>query len=120
MLILTIGNNIICWKAKPIFSLKALILENLVDTTGAGDSFAGGFMGYIAATGSLSNQSLRKATIMGSVMGSLAVEGFSVDKLRNLTQHDVETRFKLFEQLTQFNFLSQNESIPWRTHTNQS
>ena len=48
------------------------------------------------------------------------VESFSVDKLRNLTLHDVENRFKLFEQLTQFNFLSQNESIPWRTHTNHS
>ena len=48
------------------------------------------------------------------------VDSFSVDKLRNLTLHDVENRFKLFEQLTQFNFLSQNESIPWRTHTNQS
>ncbi len=113
-------HGVVMFNEAQIFSAPALILENLVDTTGAGDSFAGGFMGYIAATGNLSNQNFRRATIMGSVMGSLAVEGFSIDKLRNLTQHDVENRFKLFEQLTQFNFLSQNESIPWRTHTNQS
>lgn len=113
-------HGVLIFNEAQIFSAPALILETLVDTTGAGDSFAGGFMGYIAATGNLSNQNLRRATIIGSVMGSLAVESFSVDRLRNLTQHDVATRFKLFEQLTQFNFLSQNESIPWRTHTNQS
>ena len=100
------------------FSAPALPLENLVDTTGAGDSFAGGFMGYLAATGDLSNQNFRRAAIMGSVMGSLAVESFSVDRLRNLTQIDVETRFKLFEQLTQFKFMTQGESIPWRTPDN--
>ena len=68
-----------------IFFAPAYPLESVFDPTGAGDSFAGGFMGYLARTGDLSEANLRRAMIYGSAMGSFAVEKFSIERLLEIT-----------------------------------
>ena len=85
-----------------VFNAPAYPLERVVDPTGAGDSFAGGFMGTIAATGDTSKQGLRRAAVVGSVMGSFTVEDFSTEKLESLTISDIQHRFKQFQDLTSF------------------
>ncbi|MCA9715894.1 MAG: sugar kinase [Myxococcales bacterium] len=86
-----------------IFVAPALPLEEVVDPTGAGDSFAGGFMGYLAGQGvEPSGSTLRTAMICGSVMASFCVEGFSYDRLRDLEIDDVQERFDQFARLTDF------------------
>jgi len=85
-----------------IFSAPAYPLEEVFDPTGAGDTFAGGFMGYLAATNNLSDETIRKATVFGSVMASFTVEDFSLDRLRKLSWEDVEERFRRFQALTAF------------------
>ncbi len=85
-----------------IFSAPALPLEEVIDPTGAGDSFAGGFMGYLARVGETTGESLRSAMIYGSVMASYCVEGFSYDKLRGLTHQQIDERFMAFSRLTHF------------------
>ena len=97
-----------------IFGVPAIPLESVVDPTGAGDSFAGGFMGYLAATRDLSHEGLRRAAVLGSVMGSFAVESFSVDRLKTLERGDVEARFRVFGQLSHFAPLYQGEVVPWQ------
>jgi sugar/nucleoside kinase (ribokinase family) len=85
-----------------IFSAPAYPLEEVFDPTGAGDTFAGGFMGYLAATNNLSDETIRKATVFGSVMASFTVEAFSLDRLRKLTWAEIEDRFRHFQTLTAF------------------
>ncbi|MEJ2520395.1 MAG: PfkB family carbohydrate kinase [Desulfuromonadales bacterium] len=85
-----------------IFSAPAYPLEEVYDPTGAGDTFAGGFMGYLAATDNLSQGTIRKATVFGSVMASFTVEDFSLNRLRRLNWSDVEERFRHFQALTTF------------------
>ncbi|MCK4507739.1 MAG: sugar kinase [Desulfuromonadales bacterium] len=85
-----------------IFSAPAYPLEEVFDPTGAGDTFAGGFMGYLAATNNLSDETIRKATVFGSVMASFTVEDFSLDRLRKLTWTEIEDRFRRFQTLTAF------------------
>ncbi len=85
-----------------VFCAPAYPLERVVDPTGAGDSFAGGFMGTIASTGDTSNRGLRRAAVVGSVMGSFTVEDFSTEKLDSLTTSDIQQRFKEFQSLTSF------------------
>jgi sugar/nucleoside kinase (ribokinase family) len=85
-----------------IFSAPAYPLEEVFDPTGAGDTFAGGFMGYLAATDNLTDETIRKATVFGSVMASFTVEAFSLSRLRQLDWADVENRFRLFQALTSF------------------
>ena len=82
--------------------------------TGAGDCFAGGFLGYLAATGDLSPEAFRRAAVLGSVMGSFAVESFSVDRISSLTQSDIDARFRAFTGLSHFAPLGAGESLPWR------
>ncbi len=84
------------------FGAPAFPLETVIDPTGAGDSFAGGFMGTLAATGDTSTEGLRRAVIVGSVMGSFAVQDFSADRLIALTPQDIERRFDAFRRLTRF------------------
>ena len=96
-----------------MFAAPAYPLESVVDPTGAGDSFAGGFMGYLAATEDLSPQAFRRATVLGSVMGSFAVESFSLERLRVLTRPELTTRFREFTQLSQFDSLKEGETLPW-------
>ena len=88
--------------SKDVFSAPAYPLERVVDPTGAGDSFAGGFMGTVAATGDTTNSGLRRAAVVGSVMGSFTVEDFSTEKLESLTISDIQRRFKQFQGLTTF------------------
>ena len=85
-----------------VFSAPAYPLERVVDPTGAGDSFAGGFMGTIAATGDTSSEGLRRAAVVGSVMGSFTVEDFSAERLESLTMSDIRRRFQEFQSLTTF------------------
>ncbi len=84
------------------FAAPAMPLADVKDPTGAGDSFAGGLMGYLAYAGDLSPSTIRTAMIMGSVMGSFAVEKFSVDGLRDLTQTRIQQRFDEIAELAHF------------------
>ncbi len=87
---------------KFMFSVPGFPLEEVHDPTGAGDSFAGGFMGYLAAAKSLNPATLKRAMVYGSVLGSFAVEKFGVERLLTLKRKEVEARAKKFEQLTAF------------------
>ncbi len=84
------------------FATVAYPLESVFDPTGAGDSFAGGFMGYIARHDNLDDETIRRAIIHGSVMASFNVEEFSCDRLRRLTHPEIEARVDGFRKLTQF------------------
>ncbi|MDQ3340681.1 MAG: PfkB family carbohydrate kinase [Myxococcota bacterium] len=84
------------------FAAPAMPLSDVVDPTGAGDSFAGGLMGYLAYAGDLSPETIRTAMIMGSVMGSFAVEKFSVDGIRGLTTARIQQRFDELAELAHF------------------
>ncbi len=84
------------------FSAPALPLEDVRDPTGAGDSFAGGFMGYLAYAGRFDPVTVRSAMIYGSVMASFSVEQFSLDGLRNLTPALIQERFDAFHALSRF------------------
>ena len=84
------------------FIVPAYPVQNIVDPTGAGDSFAGGFMGYIAATGKHDPESYRQAVIAGSVIASFTVEGFGLDSLAHLNDDEIVDRFSEFEDLTTF------------------
>ena len=96
------------------FAAPAFPLDHVVDPTGAGDSFAGGFLGYLASTGDLSDEGFRRAAMVGSTMGSFAVESFSVDRLNALTPRKIEERFRAIEEMTRFEPLGRRESLPWR------
>ncbi len=85
-----------------VFSAPAYPLEAVFDPTGAGDTFAGGFMGYLASTMNFSEESMRQAVIFGSVMASLNVEAFSLDRLRSLDYTEIQGRYREFKQLTHF------------------
>jgi len=82
------------------FRAPALPLDEVLDPTGAGDSFAGGFMGYIASQGEINREVLKRAMFYGGVMGSFAVERFGTDRLRTLTRAEIDARFQLFRELT--------------------
>jgi sugar/nucleoside kinase (ribokinase family) len=85
-----------------VFAAPAMSLSEVKDPTGAGDSFAGGLMGYLAYAGDMSPSTIRTAMIMGSVMGSFAVEQFSVDGLRGLTTERIQRRFDELAELAHF------------------
>jgi sugar/nucleoside kinase (ribokinase family) len=84
------------------FATPAFPLESVFDPTGAGDSFAGGFMGYLAQADRIDDATLRRAIIYGSVMASFNVEEFSCDRLRRLTTEEIRARFREFKEFTQF------------------
>ena len=77
-------------------------LEDVVDPTGAGDSFAGGFLGYIASQGQVSERQLHRALIHGSVVASFTVEDFSVNRLKDVTPADIKRRYREFASFTHF------------------
>jgi sugar/nucleoside kinase (ribokinase family) len=87
---------------KGVFSVPAFPLEEPHDPTGAGDSFAGGFMGYLASVGSKSDAALRRAMVYGSVLGSFAVERFGLERLLKLTKSEIHARARHFAKMTQF------------------
>ena len=85
-----------------IFYVPAYPLDDVFDPTGAGDSFAGGFMAYLAGTNDLSSASLRRAMVYGSAMGSFAVERFSVARFEEITLADVQVRVRAYHDLVHF------------------
>jgi len=85
-----------------IFSAPAYPLETVFDPTGAGDSFAGGFMGHLARTKDFSMDNLRQAVILGSVMASYCVEAFSLERFRTLRLDEIMERYRGFKRLTHF------------------
>lgn len=85
-----------------VFFAPAYPLESVFDPTGAGDSFAGGFIGYLASTGDLSDRAMRRAVVVGSAMGSFAVEKFSNTRLLEITRADIDARVQEFRELVSF------------------
>jgi sugar/nucleoside kinase (ribokinase family) len=82
------------------FRAPALPLAEVVDPTGAGDSFAGGFYGYLASQPELTPAVFRTAMFYGGVMGSFAVERFGTERLQNVTQQEIDERFQLFREIS--------------------
>ena len=89
------------------FAIPAFPLESVFDPTGAGDSFAGGFMGYLASQETLDEAAMRRAMIFGSVMASFNVEEFGTNRVRRLTHDEINERFRTFKRITHF------EEIPF-------
>ncbi len=87
---------------KEVFFAPALPLEEVFDPTGAGDSFAGGFIGYLAKTNDISFENMKRAVINGSAMASFCVEKFGTQKLTEINQNDVDSRINEFVNLVQF------------------
>jgi len=85
-----------------IFSAPAYPLEDIFDPTGAGDTFAGGFVGYLANINNLEQKYFSQAVVFGSVMASFNVEAFSLNRMKNLTYTDIENRYRKFKKLTHF------------------
>ncbi len=90
------------FEGRRIFFAPAFPLEEVHDPTGAGDSFAGGFMGYLAREGNCSEEHLRRALIYGSVMASFAVESFGLERLLTVDPREIEERFREFKAMTHF------------------
>ncbi len=91
------------FSGKNIFVLPAFPLEHLFDPTGAGDSFAGGFLGYLASCGEIEEETMRQAIVMGSVIASFNVEDFSIKKLSRLRYQEIDKRLNFFKNLVKFN-----------------
>jgi sugar/nucleoside kinase (ribokinase family) len=98
----------ILWRRDGHFMVPGYLLEDVFDPTGAGDCFAGGFMGYLAGQGidlkspAVDHNEIRRAVIYGSVMGSYCCERFGVDRFRTLTRSEIDGRFEEFKQFTSF------------------
>ncbi|HEV8435280.1 MAG TPA: PfkB family carbohydrate kinase [Thermoanaerobaculia bacterium] len=85
-----------------IFAAPAYPLESVFDPTGAGDTFAGGFLGYLASRSHIHEREMRRAIIFGSVLASFTVEKFSLDRLREISLNDIHERYQAFRALTHF------------------
>jgi sugar/nucleoside kinase (ribokinase family) len=92
--------GVIQFSANSVFAVPAFPLEEVFDPTGAGDTFAGGFMGELARSGDTSEAALRRAIVYGSVMASFVVEDFGMNRLRALTPEAIEHRYRQFVSLT--------------------
>jgi sugar/nucleoside kinase (ribokinase family) len=95
-------HGVLMFSPEGSFAAPAYPLEAVFDPTGAGDTFAGGFMGYLAGQATVSEEVLRRAIIMGSTLASFSVEAFSLDRLLTLTRPEIDERFRLFKRLTHF------------------
>jgi len=98
--------GVLMFNGSSVFAAPAYPLEEVFDPTGAGDTFAGGFMGYLANTGDLSEAGIRQAIIFGSVMASFNVEDFSLNRLKKLDYREIEERYRNFKALTHFEGIS--------------
>lgn len=94
--------GVLMFTPQTVFAAPAYPLEEVFDPTGAGDTFAGGFMGYLANQGDLSEDGIRQAIIFGSVMASFNVEDFSLNRMKTLDYKEIEKRYKSFTSLTSF------------------
>ncbi len=100
------------------FAAPAIPVVDVIDPTGAGDSFAGGFMGYVSAAGDTSPATVRRATIVGSVMASFTVEAFGLERLAHLSPGDIRRRFDEFIELTRFDPRDGGPGLPIRNVSN--
>jgi sugar/nucleoside kinase (ribokinase family) len=98
-------HGVLMFAGEGSFAAPAYPLEIVLDPTGAGDSFAGGFVGYLAGCPRLGDRELRQAVVMGSTLASFCVEGFGLDRLRSLARAEIDERFRLFGRLTAFESL---------------
>jgi sugar/nucleoside kinase (ribokinase family) len=98
--------GVIMFSEHSVFVAPAYPLESVFDPTGAGDTFAGGFLGYLAANRNLEEEGIRRAIVFGSVMASFTVEDFSLNRLRTLDYQELEDRFTHIKLLTEFTGLS--------------
>ena len=98
-------HGVLLTRGDDFFAAPGLPLEEVCDPTGAGDTFAGGFIGYLAADGDLSDDAVTRAAICGSAMASLSVEDFGLGRLLSLTDDDIRSRFDAFRRLTHFDAL---------------
>lgn len=85
-----------------VFGIPARPSEKVVDPTGAGDSFAGGFLGFLDKLGSIETSDFRRAAVYGSVMASFVIEDFGIERLKTLDEEDIEKRFDEFRRLVSF------------------
>lgn len=92
----------ILFTPETIFPTCGYPLEEIVDPTGAGDAFAGGFMGHLARRREMTDRTMREAVVYGNVMGSFAVERFSVDRFLELTMEDIEGRYRKYKEMVAF------------------
>jgi sugar/nucleoside kinase (ribokinase family) len=95
-------HGVLLFTAEGAFAAPAYPLGHVVDPTGAGDTFAGGFMGYLASRADTSEANLRRAVVAGSALASYCVEAFGLDRLLTLTRPEIEDRYRRFQDLTQF------------------
>jgi sugar/nucleoside kinase (ribokinase family) len=95
-----------------VFAVPAYPLREVVDPTGAGDAFAGGFLGYLASRLDRGEPDYRRAAVVGSVMASFQVEAFSLERLRRLRPADIRERYEGFQRLTRFGGLEGEWSVP--------
>ena len=95
-------HGVLCFSKNFVFTTPAYLLEKIFDPTGAGDTFAGGFLGYLARSPKFSPNVVRRAVIYGSVLASYNVESFSVDRVALLRMSDIERRVRHFRELTKF------------------
>ena len=98
-------HGVLMTRGDDFFAAPGLPLEEVCDPTGAGDTFAGGFIGYLAAADDLSDDAVTRAAICGSAMASLSVEDFGLGRLLSLTDEDIRARFDAFRRLTHFDAL---------------
>jgi sugar/nucleoside kinase (ribokinase family) len=95
-------HGVLMFSAEGSFAAPAYPLEEVFDPTGAGDTFAGGFLGYLAGSPKTDEAALRRAIIMGSTLASFCVEAFSLDRLLTLSRAEIDARYRLFKRLTHF------------------
>lgn len=98
-------NGALLFHGNKVFFAPALPLEEVFDPTGAGDTFAGGFMGYLAKTDDLSFENMKRAIIYGSAMASFTVEKFGPQRLKSVTQAEIEARVRVFIDLVDFDIV---------------
>ncbi len=96
-------NGALLFHGKQVFFAPALPLEEVFDPTGAGDTFAGGFIGYLAKTGDISFENMKNAIIFGSAMASFCVERFGTERIIDLSQRELDERIQAFKNLVRFN-----------------
>jgi sugar/nucleoside kinase (ribokinase family) len=95
-------HGVLMFDGDEVFAAPAYPLESVFDPTGAGDTFAGGFLGYLAGCARADSDAMRRAIVMGSTLASFCVEAFSLDRLRALARPEIDARYRLFKKLTTF------------------
>ncbi|MFA5143136.1 MAG: PfkB family carbohydrate kinase [Candidatus Omnitrophota bacterium] len=95
-------HGVIYFSKNTHFIAPAYLLETVYDPTGAGDTFAGGMIGYLSKAGKINEANIRKSVIYGSILASFAVEDFSIDRMLEITTGEIEERYKHFSSITKF------------------